>query len=426
MNLNPESSKEELLGKLIKLVLIVIGICAAAGTANAQTPTHRGFLYADDYCTIQNNVPIYDQNCIQEAINAAVSGSTIFVGPSYILTGASTHGDGKSIISINKTIKLDCGTWTGDQTKGLSVASNVATNIDVIRISGDNAGFANPNLEGIEIHGCQILAASGTPARYPLTIDSTNAIISKLKLDHNFFGLLGGGHAIYSTNSSSNSQFFTSWIEYNVLLGGIQLNGAGDSIDIQHNVIPGPGMGVDINFFSGAALLTVAFNNITTLGGCIHLGANTTQAKVLYNQCEGTTAETGSNGAIVDIDGSTSNPGDLIEVTGNRIAPVASTLNAVRVNAARATHIHDNYVARPSPNAVEYVVTSNADSTYIDNNMEFPFGDSPCNVVIRNINLGTRFTRLGGFVNGCNGATPFSTTGTDPTDSGVLIPFYNP
>jgi hypothetical protein len=412
--------------KLVLSVLTVIGICFVAATANAQTPAHRGFLYADDYCTTQNNAPIYDQNCIQGAINAAPNGSTILVGPSYALTGASTHGDGKSIISINKPIRLDCGTWPGNPNAGLSVASNVATNIDVIRISGDNVGFSNPGLEGIEIHGCQILAAGGTPARYPLSIDSTNAIISKLKLDHNYFGLLGGGHAIYSTNLSTASQFFTSWIEYNVLFGGIQFNGAGDSIDIQHNVIPGPGMGVDVNFFPGAALLTVAFNNITTLGGCLHLGANASQAKILYNQCEGTTAETGSNGAILDIDGLTTNPGDLIEVAGNRIIPDAATLNALRVNAAKATHIHDNYVARPTFNAVEYVVTSNAVDTYIENNMEFPYGDSPCNVVIRNINSATRFTRFGGFLNSCSGTTPVSSTGTNPTDSNAIILFYNP
>lgn len=231
---------------------------------------------------------------------------------------------------------------------------------------------------------------------------------------------------MFTQNPGTQSWFFTSWIEYNVLFGGILLTNAGDSIDVHHNVIPGPGMGIDANFLPGVALFTAAFNNITTLGGCIHLGANVTQAKILYNQCEGQVSETGSNGALVDIDGTQSNPGEMIEVAGNRIIPDAATLNAIRVNAATATHIHDNEVVRPSPNALEYVVTSNARDTYITNNLEeFPYGDSSCNVV-RNIGNGTRFLRMGGFLNGCVSGGAISTTGTNPTDASDIIPIYNP
>jgi hypothetical protein len=102
--------------------------------------------------------------------------------------------------------------------------------------------------------------------------------------------------------------FAYSTIQHNLLRGDILLgldaaHGAGDTIRIVGNTIWGENIGFDANFVNGASSLIVQQNNITNIGGGVHLGGNVIAARILDNELEAGPYVSGSNGAVVDVDG---------------------------------------------------------------------------------------------------------------------------
>ncbi|MBK9797959.1 MAG: hypothetical protein IPP58_16045, partial [Holophagaceae bacterium] len=104
----------------------------------------------------------------------------------------------------------------------------------------------------------------------------------------NCFVAQGKGPALWHANDrrlNANGGLWCALIEHNTLMGGLRLDGSGDSNIIRGNRISGTGLGLDIDLVDGASLLTVSDNNITTTGGAIRI-RNARRFDILSNNCE--------------------------------------------------------------------------------------------------------------------------------------------
>jgi hypothetical protein len=142
-------------------------------------------------------------------------------------------------------------------------------------------------------------------------------------------------------------------------------------------------------------MFTVRDNNITSSGGCLKLG-RAHQVKFLNNFCEGKVGFKYSHDAQIDIDGVPGFWNEAIEISGNKITPVANdpAQDAIRVNYARGTWIHHNFLANSHAGNGSriYQITSNAIGTRISDNYEFPPGYA-AGFIIHDLGQGTIYNR---------------------------------
>jgi hypothetical protein len=142
--------------------------------------------------------------------------------------------------------------------------------------------------------------------------------------------------------------------------------------------------------------LIVSGNNITSSGGGIKLGAATVAPIIAFNEIETLSGFTGSNGAVIDIDGSAAHRARNVLLTGNRIQVIAgnSDDHGIRINYADETHIEGNYFSRGSGSAKDIFLTSNASTTKIGENT---WQDSVFANILSNAGVETSFAAsLGG------------------------------
>lgn len=129
---------------------------------------------------------------------------------------------------------------------------------------GRNYGFEDFEIEpetqgaGIGNHGI-ILNTTATGAYF------RQLVISGLGI-HQL-----SGHAILSVNSNADGLIAAIIKENPFLMGGINLNSHGDSVEIYSNIIAGNGMAITATPVAGAAKLTIRNNNISSKGGAMYL-----------------------------------------------------------------------------------------------------------------------------------------------------------
>lgn len=207
---------------------------------------------------------------IQAAITAAQSAAQrgrVYLPPGrYLLSGS-----GSELLLATKAVQI-CG--AGMRSTELVVASSVPATTDVIRYAPD-AGEGH----GFEIRDLRITTQSGTPARHGINIDVSTAarIAREILIERCWIDTLGG-RVIETSNSFLDAEgnptynvngIFRLTIRNNWVSGGIRLINAGDSITIYDNIITGPNWGIEADLVSGAALLIIQNNNMSSHEGAI-------------------------------------------------------------------------------------------------------------------------------------------------------------
>ena len=310
-----------------------------------------------------NNIRYADQySSIQAAIDDTPAGGTLKIPVgTYVLSGS-----GAQLLLIQKGITVEGDGWGSV----LQVPSSVSNATDVIRVHSNSSAMF-----GLVFRNFAIVPASGTPARYGINFDAQNGTnaIADFQLDHLQIGQLGGAAvAALGPSPPAFNGVFTSIIENSVLAGGFEFQHAGDSLAIYHNTIPGSGT-VTINLVGAGSNTAHGFlfmgNNVTCSGG-IHV-LNAWNGVIAYNNIELYSGGTGSNGAVLDLDGNAAIPPENFEVTGNFLAGVG--LTGIRVNQMVGTYIGQNMLPRGSGPSIQ--ITQLADRTQIMANRTQPAGE---------------------------------------------------
>lgn len=154
----------------------------------------------------------------------------------------------------------------------------------------------------------------------------------------------GIGYAIYHLNDNVdnvNGGMYAAFINNNTLKGGVKLENSGDSIVISNNVMSGTGTGVDAALVTGASLLSILDNNITTTNSAIIVRSGM-RVHILRNNIEHYTTGANSN-SVIDIisSGGTYVAGTIQQ---NLVSAYGSTdaNKLINLNEARGTLIQDN------------------------------------------------------------------------------------
>lgn len=310
-----------------------------------------------------NNTRYADQySSVQAAIDDTPEGGTLRIPVgTYVLSGG-----GSQLLLIQKGITVEGDGWGSV----LQVPSSVSSATDVIRVHSNSSPIF-----GLVFRNFAILPASGTPARYGIDFDAQNGtnVIANFQVDHLQIGQLGGAAvAAFGPTPPAFNGVFTSSIEDSGLAGGIEFQQAGDSLAIYHNTISGRGA-VTVNLVGMGSNTAHGFlfmaNNVTCSGG-IHL-LNAWNGVIAYNNIELYSGSTGSNGAVLDLDGNAAIPPENVEVMGNFLG--GTGLTGIRVNQMVGTYIGQNMLPRGSGPTIQ--ITQLADRTQIIMNRTQPAGE---------------------------------------------------
>jgi len=154
----------------------------------------------------------------------------------------------------------------------------------------------------------------------------------------------GGGAAIYHLNDpvdNINGGMYACYINNNTLKGGITFENSGDSLVVSNNILSGTGTGVSAALVTGASLLSIIDNNITTTNSAIII-AGGMRVSILRNNIEHYTTGANSN-AVIDI---VSSGGTYVAgvIQQNLVSAFGSTdaSKLIAIREARGTLIQDN------------------------------------------------------------------------------------
>jgi hypothetical protein len=288
---------------------------------------------------------------IQVAIDeAGVTGRPLFLAsPEFLLDGV-----GDALLTIHYPITMFGYNMLRTVFR---VAAGVPNTTDIIVCSSTG------NQEGLTLEEFSILPVSGTPGRHGIRFDvhDVGKSWSKVLINHLYVRSMAGRAIKVDNPHLDHDAFHTSNILCSVLSGGVQLLGAGDSINIRGNILNtasgaiagGKEAGVEAQLISAAdpggigssSLLVVENNNITANGGAVWVRAGT-RTKIIHNNVEIPGAPTGQpNKALIDIDGDATHILENVEVKGNLLGATSHNVNdTIRVNYAKNAILEDNTV----------------------------------------------------------------------------------
>jgi hypothetical protein len=305
-----------------------------------------------------------DTAALQQAINATPAGGALYFPQGNFCLVTST-------LTISKAIKLYGSGWDS----GLLVAASLGPSADVIHVYDSSAPIV-----GLVMEDFAIATQGGTPGRYGVNLDGATGAnsISGFLIDHIQIRQLG--NAGIATNGPTPPVFdgiFTSNLTNSSIAGGLNLLGAGDSLTITGNVFSGTGS-ITVNLVGSQSDTAHGFNffhnNVTCTGG-INV-VNAWGGAISYNNIELYAGATGTNGAVINLEGNAVLPPENFEVRGNYIGagPGSATIG-IRVNNMKGTRIEGNTLPR-APGGFVVVTTENADRTEIAMNREQPYGET--------------------------------------------------
>lgn len=273
------------------------------------------------------------------ALEAAGGGELYFPEGSYLVGGSDA---GNEILLITKTVTL-----AGDGfVSNLVVATGTPLTCDVIRFhpSANEAAFCR--VRDLHItHGGGVGAAA-TYARHAINIDLSEAgkFCRELHLEKLWIDGFPG-RAVELTNPIPNlNGFFTSSIRDSWMMGGIRLLNCGDSIIIDSNTLSGANAGVEASQVSGATLLIITDNNISSDGGGVWIKSGY-KPVVERNIIERGLALVGGSGnsALVDISGSISTvTGASVKDNVITVANPALAIDCLRLGDTDSASVSDN------------------------------------------------------------------------------------
>ena len=320
---------------------------------------------------------------IQAAINAAPSGGDVY------LPAGTYHMCSGLPLLINKPIRLH---GAGQRSTTLYVCSTLSRDTSAILVQAPTS----TTLAGVEISDLQILPVSGNPGNSAISFDAlSGGDVHSPYVHHISTGQFGGAAISGTSNSSADgTPCFGARIEQSLLVGGVSLLRAGDTLHIDHNVISGSGYALNVSFVPVASSLFFDHNNVTSSAG-IHIGTSAVATHITDNEIETESGFTGSNGALVDVDGASSSLTQSVEVARNSFQVVGGIVaNGIRVNYARNTDIDSNNFERGATGSYDILVTANAVNTSIGNNMWLSGG--PFSKMLNDSGSATQFLALGG------------------------------
>jgi hypothetical protein len=305
-----------------------------------------------------------DTAALQQAINATPAGGMLYFPQGNFCLVTST-------LTISKAIKLYGSGWGS----GLLVGSGFGANEDVIHV------YANASpIVGMVMEDFAIATQSGTPARYGIYMDCANGTNSISGFWINHIQIRQLGNAGIATNGPTPPTYdgvFTSNLSNSAIAGGLNLQNAGDSLTITGNVFSGTGS-ITVNLIGLRSDTAHGFNffhnNVTCTGGINVI--NAWGGAISYNNIELYSGGTGTNGAVINLEGNAALPPENFEVRGNYVgAGPGSVTTGIRVNNMKGTRIEGNTLPR-APGGFVIVTTANADRTEITMNREEPYGET--------------------------------------------------
>jgi hypothetical protein len=333
------------------------GIGAVTTTVQAKL---RQTVSVKDFGAVGDGVTD-DTAAIQAAINASVGGGTLLLPVGTYLVS--------STLIFTSVITFQ-GQGVGSVILAASTMSN-STDLLLLEPTSSSSLLA----EFWTFSNFSIACQSGPSAGYAMHISAVNANIAGLLIDRIRFAKTGNT-SIYADGINTPSLMT---IQNCFIANGISIPTSGDTIRIINNAIGGDNFGLDISFIPGALLLLFQGNNCTAKYG-LHIGSPALFSVISDNEFESFSNFVGSNGALLDIDGTVTNNVFDFVITRNSFSIVNNVVaHAIRVNRATRTSITDNrfFSGITGISGTENVlITANADQTYIgtnawDNNIPF-------------------------------------------------------
>ena len=315
---------------------------------------------------------------VQSAINAAEAlGGCVYLPPGVYAMTATT---GQQVL-ITSPVALFGSGWNSD----LQLQSGAGA-IPLIRIAPSGAGGYVAS--GITLSDFQVSTSVAGLGTYGVEVDaSTDGTISKLLINHiragcsnntQFVCAAGssfGTGSLALLNPSGTGGILWSEIRSSELYGSITMTRMGDGLDFHNNkVVPNANGDVfSVDFYPGATSFRLENN---TLEIPFHFGHDTLHAIVDGNEFEPQSSSlSGSNGAMLDLDGTSISTVDGVAIFNNSFQIVnSSTLNAIRLNYATQVDIGgksspNNFQIGTSPAVGIITVSGSAFANRINHNI---------------------------------------------------------
>lgn len=280
-----------------------------------------------------------DTVAIQAAIDylSPLGGTLYFPQGAYIVSDANADN---ACLTITAPIQI---LGAGAFYTAIQPASGVASTVNTIQIN-PNTGYDQTlmSFSKISLGNLSNGTRAGNHGIYCLTLNAGQNL-PKFTVE-NCTIQQGAGFAIYHLNDfvdNVNGGMYMAYINNNALKGGIKLENSGDSIVISNNVMTGTGTGVDAALVTGASLLSILDNNITTTNSAIIIRSGM-RVNILRNNIEHYTTGSNSN-SVIDI---LSTGGTYVAgvIQQNLVSAFGSTdaTKLISIREARGTLIQDN------------------------------------------------------------------------------------
>lgn len=197
-----------------------------------------------------------DTAAIQAAITAAAYKTLYIPKGTYVVSDINSDG---TCLLVTTSLKI-----VGEGSFFTVIKPNTTSSVNIITFkpTGD-AEFCR--VSDLFIGDPNTGTHSGNTAIYCDT-QVAGSYLPKFSLDHCYIaqGNSYGFHHINNSTNNVNGGMWCSVIEHNIIRNGIKLENSGDSNVIQNNILTGNGTGIIANLTTGASLLSILDNNITT------------------------------------------------------------------------------------------------------------------------------------------------------------------
>jgi hypothetical protein len=228
----------------------------------------------------------------------------------------------------------------------LNVAAAISSSSDVFLV--------NPTTNGDQIHFADFGISNAGFGRYGVHLNGATAAIQHITIERILIGQMGGSYGIYAegTGAGEGTPRLLN-LNASTIFGGFGCNNCGDTVRLTNDEFIGVGSINFLGFQPGSSTPIVDKNNITLTGG-VHFGPVTISCQFTNNEVETVNFTSGnwagSNGAMLDLDGSSGNAIQACNVAGNSFQPAVTTIatTAIRANYVNGANIHDNRIGRGS------------------------------------------------------------------------------
>jgi hypothetical protein len=289
-----------------------------------------------------------DTAAFQAAINACPVYGIIFIPDGdYVISGT---------MNIVRPLQM-IGVGFGSQ---LIVSTSMSLTDDVINVTpaaSTGSYFA--------FRDFAITPRSTIKGRHAFYLDATSAAI-KDSLFQNVQCYALNDTSFFATGTGAGEgSIVVSTIADCTFTGGVEIETCGDRVVVERNHISGTNKSLEVSFQAGASTFVFSKNVVTGDGG-VKIGDNGTAVQIVHNEFETNGTFTGSNGALIDIAGSSGNACNDTVVAFNSFQVVNSiTTDTIRCDFANRTQIFGNRMDRGITTSNDVAITANAADTMI-------------------------------------------------------------